>query len=387
MRKDTVQTSRRSFMKKSGLAGLSLLGARFAHTRSDQPEGWDSELGEYRDARTGARVRMLTQRPGNDSVIYQTHPMWTRNMKHLVFQSGRAGYSAPHVLEMASGRTGVLTDRSTGAFVLARKEDRLVYMLDRDLYVTPVSLLPGERAGSEKIATLPKGISSIRGGLSLGADEKVLYTGAELEPEKKWGLLALELESGKWRTVTELDFLIGHVQANPFRPETIMFCHETGGDAPQRMWIVQSDGTGLRPWYKETYGEWVTHEAWWGPDRAIFTIWPYDEERKKKPHGILSADLKTGKTQLHYQYPAWHTHGSPDGKWIMGDDFDRNIWLIEAKSGERRLLTQGHKGGGHDTHPHASFTPDSRGIVFNSSKNGNEDIYLVEIPEWDSLAE
>ena len=333
------------------------------------------------------RVRMLTQRPGNDSVIYQTHPMWTRNMEHLVFQSGRAGYSAPHVMEMASGRTGVLTGRAAGAFVLARKENRLVYMLDRDFYVTPVSLSTGGQAASEKIATLPKGITGIRGGLSLDADEKVLYTGAELEPEKKWGLLALELETGKWRTIVELDFLVGHLQANPFRSGAILFCHETGGDAPQRMWFVQADGTGLRPFYKETYDEWVTHETWWGPDRVLFTIWPYDDEHKRKTHGIVSVDFETGATQIHYQYPAWHTHGSPDGRWIMGDDFDRNIWLIEAASGERRLLTQGHQGEGHNTHPHASFTPDSKGIVFNSSKSGHEDIYLVDIPEWDSLAE
>jgi len=33
---------------------------------------WGPELGEYRDAITGARVRMLTQSKAKDAVIYQT---------------------------------------------------------------------------------------------------------------------------------------------------------------------------------------------------------------------------------------------------------------------------------------------------------------------------
>jgi Tol biopolymer transport system component len=56
-----------------------------------------------------------------------------------------------------------------------------------------------------------------------------------------------------------------------------------------------------------------------------------------------------------------------------------------AATVERRLLTQGHKGEGCKTHPHASFTPDGKGIVFSSSRFGTEDIFLVDIPEWKSL--
>ena len=165
-----------------------------------------------------------------------------------------------------------------------------------------------------------------------------------------------------------------------------MFCHETGGDAPQRTWVIQNNEKDPRPLYKETYGEWVTHEVWWGGDQVVFTVWPYDEEHTRKPHGILSADLATGQPTLHSQYRAWHVHGSPDGRWIVGDDFDRNIWLVRVETGERRLLTQGHLGEGCKTHPHPSFTSDSKGIVFNSSRNGNEDIFLVEIPDdWQSL--
>ncbi len=370
--------NRRDFLKASLGTGLYLYGSSSVGAAESGDSVWGPEWGEYTDERTGARVRMLTQGASNDVIVYQTHPMWTPNMKYLVFQSNRAGYSAPHALRMKTGKIHVITDFETGLFVIARKDDCLYAIHGQDLVCVHVA--KKSQAG-KKITSQPDWISGLRGGLSLDADEKVLYTGAELEKDKKWALVAVDLQTGVWRILTELDFLIGHVQANPFQSGVVMFCHETGGDAPQRTWVLKNGATRPEPFYKETYGEWVTHEVWWRPDRAIFTIWPYDEEHTQKPHGILSADLKTGKPVLHSQYRAWHTHGSPDGKWAMGDDFDRNIWLVRVETGERRLLTQGHLGKGCKTHPHGSFTPDGKGIVFNSSRNGSENIFLAELPD------
>jgi oligogalacturonide lyase len=79
--------------------------------------------------------------------------------------------------------------------------------------------------------------------------------------------------------------------------------------------------------------------------------------------------------------PAWHTHGSPDGQWILGDDHDRSLWLICADTRERRMLTTGHATGLWKTHPHASFTPDRKAILLNSSYQGNDDVLLVKIPD------
>jgi oligogalacturonide lyase len=223
------------------------------------------------------------------------------------------------------------------------------------------------------------------GGLFLDATEKVLYAGAQFEPDVKYGLLALDLKTAQWRNFVDVDHKVGHVQANPGVPGLIMFCWETGGDSPQRTWLVNSDGSGLRPFYKETYDEWVTHEVWWGNDRALFTVWPYDDAHKAKPHGVFEIDRTTGRHEVLYQMAAWHTHGSPNLRWVMADDFERNLWLIDPRTRQRRLLTQGHLSKPFTTHPHASFTPDSRAIVFNSSKFGADNILLVELPEWDSL--
>lgn len=340
---------------------------------------------EYRDDVTGARVRDLTPGDARSWVVYQTHPMWTPGMTHLMYYSDRDQKSSIWAVEMATGEARMI-EGPNGGSVLARKDDRLYFLRDRTVYRKRLLEAFAGKEAVEEVATLPSFATHTNGGLSLDAEEGVLYTGAALENSKRNAILALHLRSGGWRKVCEVDFQIGHVQASPFRSSEIMFCWETGGDAPQRTWFVNANGTGLRPAYPETYEEWVTHEVWWSPDRIIFTVWPYDEERTRKPHGILSADVKTGVPTIHTQYRAWHTHGSPDGRWILGDDFDRNLWLVKADTGERRLLTQGHKAEDQTTHPHASFTPDSKAIVFTSSRGGIDHVYLVDLPErWESL--
>ncbi|MDX9974476.1 MAG: hypothetical protein RBU21_15940 [FCB group bacterium] len=375
--------TRRAFLLATGAA---LIGGCIGGKERVAKRGRGTDtMNEYRDEVTGARVRMLTTGPQRDWVFYQTHPMWTPGMRHLMFYSDRSGASTLWALDMHSGELRPLIDGPAGTAVLARGDDRLYFLRDREVLVTHVEAAFRGAPKAELVSTLPTFAESSEGGFTLDANEKVLYTGAVFEKDKKWGVLALDLASGAWRKVAETDFRVGHFQANPERSGVIMFCWETGGDAPQRTWTVNADGTGLRPVYKETYDEWVTHEAWWGPDRIVFTVWPYDEERTRQPHGIFSADFATGAHTVHTQYKAWHTHGSPDGQWILGDDFDRNLWLVNASTNERRLLTQGHLGKDCKTHPHASFTPDSKSIVFTSSKNGTDNVFLVDLPDWDSL--
>jgi len=201
-----------------------------------------------------------------------------------------------------------------------------------------------------------------------------------MKSPERWTLMALNLKQRTWVTTTTVHFRIGHVQANPFETGCIMFCHETGGFATQRTWLIRDGEAAPRPMYKAPHDYWVTHESWWKKNEIIFTVWPFDATHKRLPHGIFSALAESGEAKEYARYPAWHTHASPDGRWIVGDDFQRNIWLIRADSRQRRLLSHGHLSDGHKTHPHPSFTPDSQSVVFNSSRDGHPDIFMIAIP-------
>lgn len=337
----------------------------------------DDAFPSYVDAKTGAKIYNLTPGAAQDNIVYQTHPMWTPGMRHLLFTSE----GAVKAVEMATGAIRPILATSA-PFAMQWNSGNLCYMEKRDLYRLDVPSAFSGTGKPEKFATLPAECLQPKGGLSVDATGDTVYTGAVLEEEKRWSLIACTPDG--WRTIATTDFNIGHLQANPHMPGAVMFCWETGGDAPQRTWIADGKSPA-RPAYKEVDDEWVTHEAWWGPGRIIFTIWPYDDKHKALPHGVACCNLNDGRRTLLAQYPAWHTHGSPDGRWALGDDFQRNIWLIDANTLERRLLTQGHLGPGCKTHPHASFTPDSRAIVLNSSRSGNDDILYVPLPEWESL--
>ncbi len=381
--------SRRMFLAMSG-AGLASLGAgKSGKEEEPYPKhyGWTVEDEDYADPVTGVQVRVMTPGEGEWEVIYQTHPMWVRNMEYLIVQSVEENGRVPYARQMASGLVRPMAEAPVGAMALAPKSAKLYYVDGRRLVYQIVDSAFQKLRAPTPAGELPLNVTSVTGGISVDAEEERIFVGATLEGDSKWAVLLYDLKTRRWDTLAEVDFKVGHIQAHPLHTGVVMFCHETGGDAPQRMWWIPKPGVIHREMYREFNDQWVTHEAWWGDSRAIFTVWPYDEEHERQYHGIMSCNFQGGDVRVHSMYRAWHTHGSPDGRWILGDDFDRNLWLIKASTGQRKLLSAGHNGENFGTHPHASFTPDSRAIVMSSSAKGKQDVVAIALPEWEKLRE
>lgn len=227
----------------------------------------------------------------------------------------------------------------------------------------------------------------------------------------------VNVQTGEVRHVVSVPFQIGHIQSNLWNPGELVFSWETGGKSPQRTWTVRGDGTGLRPLYPEAPYEWVTHEAVIGKDEVALAIMGHraipgvsDPSRaagtdvgganpgqddawgntgtREKPTGLAIVNLRTREVNLVGQTPSgsglWHVHGSPDGRFAVGDDFSRSLYLIDRKTREMMLLTTGHKTTARD-HPHPTFSPDGRRIQIQSallSTDGREmNICVVPVPE------
>lgn len=276
------------------------------------------------------------------------------------------------------------------------------------------------------------------GDMALDADEELVYfrvgrkeaakhLPADVKPESNYGprnmgagpagLMSMNVKTGTIKYIVSVPFQIGHVQSNPYVPGEIVFCWETGGKSPQRTWFVKSDGTGLRPLYPESSYEWVTHEAVITKDEVAFAIMGHrsipgtDTMRiapgtpvsganpgqeaawgpsgtREKPTGLGIVNLRTREMTIVGQTPSgsglWHVHGSPDGRWAVGDDFKRNIYLIDRHTREMILLSAGHKPTASD-HPHPTFSPDGTKIQIQSamlSEDGSSmNICIVPVPE------
>jgi oligogalacturonide lyase len=195
--------------------------------------------------------------------------------------------------------------------------------------------------------------------------------------------------------VIDVPFRMGHVQTNPWVPGEILYCHETTGDAPQRMWTIQADGTGNRPLYVESPDEWITHETYASPDEVMFLIIGHLPYLRKHPTGIAVINLRTDDMKIIGQLDEdmgqgqlggyWHCNGSPDGRWAVGDTFKGNIHVIDRQTSEQVLLTTDHKM--KPDHCHPIFSPDSQRVLFQSGHLSDGkwlDLMTVAVPGNDS---
>ncbi len=442
------------------LAALLLASSTLA--ASNVGRRFPSEKRVYNDKVTGLEVVALTTDPANDSKIYQTHAQWTADGKWIVFRSNRGAPApqpppepAPAATTPAAGRgtagggspgAAFAVNEATGEIVqlteyggysgmlnLARKSMKLYFQrsasrgapvqivelnLERLLADSTAGKLQPPAAYERVCGTLPAGLRE-SGGFGLDANETHAYlgvregdTGRHLPPGTALvqtvegqrmgagpaGLRSLDLATGEVKVILDTPFLMGHVQTNPWVPGEILYCHETGGDAPQRMWTVMADGTKNRPLYVETPLDWVTHEAFITKDEVIFNVLGHQSRLRTKASGIAVINLRNDHMKIYGQVEDsppggrgtggyWHSNGSADGRWLVGDTFAGNLWLIERRTGTQTLLTTDHKM--QPDHAHPTFSDDSRRIVFQSghlSEGRSLDLMVIAVPDEARLA-
>jgi len=445
-------------MKKNSIfALLAVAIASFCIPDSVQAQigrRFPSEKKIVKDPVTGVQLTFLTSTPAGDSKIYQTHNQWTSDGQWVIFRSDRAKGEAFAVNE----KTGVIVQVSEGGYTgmlnIARKSMNLYFMrksIDvakrNTLEIVEVDL--AKLFADSKAGTLLKasvyqricgttppeleagGDMALDGGeewawFRVGKSEakKHLPEGTKMEgtfgPRNMGagpaGIAGMNVRTGEIKYVVSVPFQIGHIQSNPWVPGQIVFCWETGGKAPQRTWIVNADGTGLRPLYPEASYEWITHEAVISKDEVAIAIMghrkipettgeakpgtavsganPGQEAAwgpcgtREKPTGLGIVNIKTREMTIAGQIPYgsgfWHVNGSSDSRFAVGDNFDRELYLIDRKTHEMIRLTAGHKTTAAD-HPHPTFSPDGTRIEIQSAmlseNNRSMNICIVPVPK------
>jgi oligogalacturonide lyase len=423
-----------------------------------------SERKMIKDPVTGAKLIFLTSTQNGDSKIYQTHNQWTSDGQWLIFRSNRVRNEAFAVHEKSGDIIQITEGGYNGMLNVARKSMKLYYlryagerkpgdssrrrnndslqvietnlaaifsdskkaaMRSKDQYERICGTIPADwegggdmaldgeedwvyfRCGKNKAAKhLPEGTkpSTNFGPRNMGAGPT--------------GIGAMNIHTGEMKYVISVPFQIGHIQTNPWMPGEIVFCWETGGKSPQRTWVVNSDGTGLRPLYPESEYEWVTHEAVIGKDEVAIAIMGHRKipgtdknvepgtevgganpgqdpawgpsGTREKPTGLAIVNLRTREMEIAGQTKSgsglWHVSGSPDGRWAVADDFSRSIYLIDRHTKEMILLSTGHKTTAAD-HPHPTMSPDGTKIQIQSAMlsadNRSMNICIIPVPaQW-----
>ena len=347
-----------------------------------------SERKVIKDPVTGVDLVFLTSEPKGDSKIYQTHNQWTSDGEWLIFRSKRVEGEAMAVNE----KSGVIVQVTEGGYAgmlnVARKSMKLYFLRhqrgkkeDRDVELVEVDLaklFKDSEAGRLKKESVYQRVCGIipsswgaGADMALDGDEEWAWfrvgkdkamqhlpEGTELKSDfgprnmgaGPGGIGGMNVKTGEMTYVVSVPFQIGHIQSNPWVSGQLVFCWETGGKSPQRTWIVNSDGTGLRPLYPESEYEWVTHEAVISEDEVAFAIMghrpitvvekdapagtdvkganPGQEKdwgpsgTREKPTGMGVVNINTREMYIAGQVPNgsgfWHVSGSPDKRFLVG---------------------------------------------------------------------
>ena len=329
---------------------------------------WGIEKQSWIDLVTGVRVWEMTANKGDANTLYFHFPNFTRDGRYLLFTSNRTGANQIYRMSIPEGRIVQLTDSpGVSGLVPDHTHPRRMYY-HRGLDILALDI---EDFSERLVGTPPVG-----GGLSLSGDGKWLTLHRSVDPKtSEIGLVSTE--TGQYKTVTRVGFRIGHVQYSPTEP-LIFFVWETGGYAPQRSWLVNADGTGLRPFYQRVnrkdwftpLKEWLTHEAW------IMGTGEMTMVNDRVGMVIVNTD---GTSRLVREGSYWHGHARPDGKFMVMDDFDGRVWLAETATGNARLLATGLRSP-KDVHLHPSFDWSGRYVIFNTTKN-HRAVGLIDLNE------
>ncbi|GGZ12893.1 hypothetical protein GCM10007049_00770 [Echinicola pacifica] len=357
-----------------------------------------SEHFTFEDEVTGKTVIALTSSRHNNSKIYQTHPQWTPDGRSIVFRSDRSGKGLAYALSMEDYSITQISSGDDGSdFHLGWNKNLAYHIRNDSLIILDLGrLLEETHAGKQVtkadyeqiVAILPAHFQP--NGMALDHNEKYLYFSTRVEDGHS-SIVQVELSSGAVEEILEVPFRIGHLQANPYKEGELMYCWETGGDAPQRMWMAsinESREVSNRPLFAETDGTWITHEVFLGPDHIGFNSMGHLDRLQQGPNGIYSLNLRTDELVFHGQQDGggyWHTAGTSDLQWIVGDTFNGDLYLIPfGKPEAAQLLTTGHRLSSkspfsREAHSHHSISPDGKWLLFNSSLLTASDIMMMRL--------
>ena len=334
---------------------------------------WGIERRSYVDPTSGVSITEMATAGVNDN-LYFHFSNFTADNRYLIFSSTRTGTPQFFRAEIATGRIVQLTDSPGGSLrglCLDHTNAERVYLI-RNAEVIALNI---HDFSERRIATIPQPFIGGFQQPTLSGDGKALTITKQLDADN-WEIGLVDIASGQYRPVIRQGFRIGHVQHSPTDP-VIFYVWETGGYAPQRTWLVNTDGSGNRPFYARTdqktwftpLKEWITHEAWIEKTGEMTMI--------NDKQGVMLVD-RNGQARMVIEGDYWHVAARPDGQFMVIDDNKGRLWLLETATGNRRLLATGLRDTVRSVHAHASF--DRRGdyVQFHTGRT-QETIAIIDL--------
>ncbi len=371
---------------------------------------WPAERKEYSDPRSGARVCQLTNYKGNSHHPYFTNSGWYAGGRKLLFSSDRENKTNLFSIELPGGQITQLTDLPQPP-----PPHDLVFL---DVCVNPTSgvayfwharrvlALDLNTLDTRALWEMPDGFRHTM--INCTADGKFLCAGIfedlsrriridylrgyvgfretwEAQPLSR--IMLIPADGSRADTAWEEKTWIGHINTSPTQARLLTFCHEGPWDkVDNRIWTLDLNTRKARTVRPREGGESVGHEYWHADGLFIGYHGRWPDGRKF--FGSIRYD-NTERTEVSFPHETGHIH-SNDFSLIAGDGGQVvRLWKWNGADfdGPRALCE--HRSSCHvqQAHVHPRFTADGRQVLFTSNVTGYGNVYLADVPDFNSLPE
>jgi oligogalacturonide lyase len=396
---------RRSFLMQAAILPFVRI-ARGATSERGKTQRVNSEVKEFKDPDTGARVLQLTS-DGSDNVhlYFTSESFFGGGSDRVVFGSNRSGQFQFYMLEIRERKLVQLTEGQhepqqaclspaghlyyfDGPILRALKLDSLD---DRELYRVPDGWTP-------HLATCtPDGkyvAFSYREKLAVSTDTGRIYsTMAETYYQHPaCVIMRIQASDGQPVAVWGERMWISHVIIHPRQPNLIVFCHEGGHNVSQRMWMVDASQPTRQsqPLYPQRPGEVCVHEYFTRGGEVGFQYEVQREGRVEYFNACIRTDgtwiqqyLLPGKRPGHIQSNTANTLVVGDCGYLSPDDRDgQNFMSLMRHANGRasvRRLCRRKPGETQHSHGHPVFSLDDHWVIFNSRVGERDNIFMADV--------
>ncbi len=369
-----------------------------------------SEIKEYKDSKTGVRVRRLTG-DGSSNV----HPYFTSwafvgdSADNAILVSNRSGAYQWYLLDIPAARLVQLTAGqkiSANMGCVARSGELFYFegpvlhsvktdtLEDRELYRVPGGFkpaLPTCTADGRYVAFAYCQETTLS--TETGRIYSTMHERYYQHPHSV--VMRIDTKDGAAVAAWGETTWISHVLIHPTQPNLIVFCHEGGGTCvDQRMWIVDINDTQMRkalPLYPQKPGESCVHEYFTQQGDVGFQYSLDREGGREEYNAYIRPD---GTWIRQYLFPGprpGHIQSNSDNSLVVGDrgylgrddkEGGKYMSLMTHTNGRvevRRLAWHGSSGLTQASHGHPSFSPDDRWVIYNSDAEKSDNVYMADV--------
>jgi oligogalacturonide lyase len=322
-----------------------------------------NELFEYKDEGTGYAIRQYTNGVERCDKLYFTTESFTDDDKFFFYnrKDPDPAKCGLHRVEYATGQQELVFGSGYSRFS--------VDYLRPHLYAVKGTQVWQLNTQTEKLTLLgelPPGNPT--GHLST-SKSGVIWSSYHLA-NKIYALVRLDPSDGAGEVMWRDDHVLGHCQACPGDDESVMYIHETTGDALQRIWMYDVPSRTVRPYFVEKDGDWITHEVWQADGEYLFFMRYTHNIMRGTRDGHNFNVMATSKQFLHC---------APDrrGSFITADRISgvyrgtvNQVLLVNQKSGTEEALANLEEPKTGAEHPHPSFNRAGTVVLFNKPIKG-----------------